>query len=230
MTEIIPAVLAKDINDLRQKVANVVNIVQVIQIDICDGRFVSSLSWPMQDRDKESVAVILNEEDGLPYWDHLDFEFDLMVKDAIKQFDFFVRLGAKRIIFHLEAEDEKELKDFIDSIDLYTRENLEIGIAINTTTDIEKLSPFINSIDFVQTMGIEHIGYQGEPFDQKVLEQIRNLKNKYNDLVISVDGSVNEDTAPLLVESGADRLVVGSALMKSFDIEETINEMRNLSR
>jgi ribulose-phosphate 3-epimerase len=228
MTEVIPAVLAKDINDLRQKIANVVNVSHIVQIDMCDGKFVSSSSWPMQRGDMESTAIILDEEEGMPYWENLDFEFDLMVKDAIKQFDFFVRLGAKRIIFHLEAEDEKELKDFIDSIDLYTRENLDIGIAINTTTPIEKLFPFINSIDFVQCMGIEHIGFQGEAFDTRVLSQIKELKNKYPDLIISVDGSVNEDTAPLLVEAGASRLVVGSALMRSFDVKETIKELENL--
>ena len=225
MTEVIPAVLAKDINDLRQKIANVVNVAHIVQIDICDGKFVESTSWPMQRDDIESTSKILEEEEGLPYWENLDFEFDLMVKDAIKQFDFFVRLGARRIIFHLEAEDENELKDFINSIDPYTRETLEIGIAINTKTPIEKLDIYINSIDFVQCMGIEHIGYQGEPFDEKVLDQIKNLKSKYPDLIISVDGSVNEETAPLLVEAGANRLVAGSVLMRSFDIKETIKEL-----
>lgn len=228
MTEIIPAVLAKDINDLRQKIANVVNVTHIVQIDMCDGRFVESQSWPMQRDDIASTSLILEEEEGLPYWEDLDFEFDLMVKDAIKQFDFFVRLGAKRIIFHLEAEDESELKDFINSIDPYTRENLEIGIAINTTTEIERLSPFINSIDFVQCMGIENLGFQGEPFDEKVLNQIKELRKEYSDLVISVDGSVNEETAPLLVEAGANRLVAGSILMKSFDVKETISWLEEL--
>ena len=228
MIEIIPAVLAKDYNDLRQKIANVVNISKVVQIDICDGKFVSSISWPMNRNDTESVALILGEEEGMPYWENLDFEFDLMVKDAIKQFDFFVRLGAKRIIFHLEAENEKELKDFIDSMDLYTRETVEIGIAINTTTPIEKLFPLINSIDFVQCMGIEHIGFQGQDFDKKVINQIKGLKEKYSDLIISVDGSVNEDTAPLLVKAGANRLVAGSVLMRSFDVKETMKELEDL--
>jgi len=228
MTEIIPAVLAKDINDLRQKIANVVNVSKVVQIDMCDGRFVSSQSWPMQKSDTPSTAAIFDEEEGMPYWEDLDFEFDLMVKDAIKQFDFFVRLGAKRIIFHLEAEDKDSLKEFIDAMDMYTRENLEIGLALNTTTDISFLDPFINSIDFIQCMGIEHIGFQGEPFDQKVLQQIRDLRAKYPDLVISVDGSVNEETAPLLVLAGANRLVVGSALMRSFDVRETIEWLENL--
>ncbi|MCX6753534.1 MAG: hypothetical protein NTV03_00535 [Candidatus Nomurabacteria bacterium] len=228
MTEVIPAVLAKNINDLRQKIANVVNIARIVQIDICDGKFVESKSWPMDRDDKESIALILDEEEGMPYWENLDFEFDLMVKDAIKQFDFFVRLGAKRIIFHLEAENENELKEFINSIDPYTRENLEIGIAINTTTGVEKLFPFINSIDFVQCMGIEHIGFQGESFDDRVLNQIEDLKSQYPDLIISIDGCVNEETAPRLVKAGANRLVVGSALMRSFDVKETMKELENL--
>lgn len=228
MTEVIPAILAKNINDLRQKIANVVNIARVVQIDICDGKFVESKSWPMDRDDAESVALILDEEEGMPYWENLDFEFDLMVKDAIKQFDFFVRLGAKRIIFHLEAENENELKDFINSIDPYTRENLEIGIAINTTTGVEKLFPFINSIDFVQCMGILHIGFQGESFDDRVLNQIEDLKSQYPDLIISVDGCVNEETAPRIVKAGANRLVVGSALMRSFDVKETMKELENL--
>ncbi len=228
MTEVIPAVLAKDISDLRNKIANFVSVSRIVQIDMCDGHFVPSRSWPMDKNDAASVAPILEEEEGLPYWDSLDFEFDLMVKDAIKQFDFFVRLGAKRIVFHLETENEKDLKDLISSMDLYTRENIELGIAINIGTEIEKLEPFINSIDFVQCMGIEHIGFQGEPFDNKVIDQIKNLKSKYPDLVISVDGSVNEETAPLLVEAGAERLVIGSALMRSFDLKETIREFEEL--
>jgi len=228
MTEVIPAILAKDINDLRQKIANVVNVAHIVQIDICDGKFVESKSWPMDRDDAESVALILDEEEGMPYWENLDFEFDLMVKDAIKQFDLFVRLGAKRIVFHLEAENEDELKEFINSIDPYTRENLEIGIAINTTTPIDKLDSFINSIDFVQCMGIEHIGFQGEKFDERVLGQIKDLRLKYPELKISVDGGVNEETAPYLVEAGANRLVVGSILMRSFDIKETIKELENL--
>lgn len=228
MTEIIPAILAKDFNDLRQKIANVVNVTRVVQIDVCDGKFVESHTWPMQAYDQESVNQIIGEDEGLPYWEHVDFEFDLMIKNAINQFDFFVKLGAKRLVFHLEAEDKKNLQEFINLMDPYTRENLEIGIAINTKTEVEELLPFINSIDFVQCMGIERIGYQGEPFDARVLLQIKNLRELYPDLTISVDGSVNETTAPLLIEAGANRLIVGSALMRSFDVKSTMKELESL--
>jgi len=228
MTEIVPAVLAKDFSELNEKLADFVNLTKIVQIDVCDGKFVPSTSWPMQSRDQESIEAILNEEDGLPYWEQLDYEFDLMVLNAHKQFDLFVKLGAKRIVFHLEAEMEDSFKEFLESIDLYLKDNIDIGIAINTTTDISKLDKFINHIDFVQCMGIEKIGFQGEPFDERVLEQIKNLKSKYPELKISVDGSVNENTAKALVLAGADRLIIGSALMQSYDIKKTINWFENL--
>jgi ribulose-phosphate 3-epimerase len=228
-TEIIPAVLAKDFNELREHIARVMSVTRIIQIDVCDGRFVDSTSWPMSPYDRESCERILAEEEGLPYWDSLDFEFDLMVRNAHEQFDFFVRLGAKRIVFHLEAETNKEeFKEFLEGLDMYTKENLDIGLAINTTTPTEALAPFISHVDFVQCMGIEHIGHQGEPFDEKVLPQISALRKMYPELTISVDGSVNEDTAPLLVDAGADRLIVGSALLQSYDVRETMRNLKNL--
>ena len=107
MTEITPAVLVKDFSELNEKLAKFVNITKMVQIDICDGRFVESTSWPMQASDTGSVERILDEEEGMPFWEDLDFEFDLMVLNAHKQFDFFARLGAKKIIFHLEAETEE---------------------------------------------------------------------------------------------------------------------------
>jgi ribulose-phosphate 3-epimerase len=116
----------------------------------------------------------------------------------------------------------------LESLDPYFKDNLEIGIAINTTTDIKKLEPFINFVDFVQCMGIEKIGYQDEPFDERVLKQIKDLRLKYPELKISVDGSVNENTASLLIKAGADRLVIGSLLLQSYDIKETIKEFEGL--
>lgn len=228
MTEITPAVLAEDYSELTEKLSKFVNITNLVQIDICDGKFVPSISWPMQKNDQMSVQTILNEEEGMPYWEQLDYEFDLMILDAHKQFDFLARLGAKKIIFHLEAETKTDFKEFLESLDPYFKDNVDIGIAINTTTDIKELEPFINCIDFVQCMGIEQIGFQGEPFDERVLKQIKDLRNKYPELKISVDGSVNENTAPLLIKAGANRLVIGSALMQSYDIKETIKEFENL--
>lgn len=228
MTEVIPAVLVKNFNELKEKLALYKDLVKIVQIDVCDGRFVNTISWPMNQDDAESLSAIIDEEEGMPYWTELDYEFDLMVKNAHEQFDTFVQLGAKRVVFHLEAEDEKEFRDFLESIDPYIRDNVEIGLAINTTTDIGKLEQFINYVDFIQCMGIEHIGLQGQPFDERVLAQISSIKKKYPEVVISIDGSVNEETAEELVRHGADRLVIGSALLRTYDIKNKILEFEDI--
>jgi ribulose-phosphate 3-epimerase len=229
MTEVIPAILVDNFIELKERLARVANLVKTVQIDICDGKFVPTTSWPIGNNNIDSVESILNEEDGLPFWDSVDFEFDLMVTNAHLQFEFFTRLGAKRIIFHLEAEGNiDEFREFLEGIDMYTRENIDIGVAINTTTDVSNLDSVIRNIDFVQCMGIEKIGHQGEPFDVRVINQIETLREKYPELIISVDGSVNEATAPSLVEAGANRLVVGSALMNNYDVRGMIKELENL--
>ncbi|MDE2031003.1 MAG: hypothetical protein KGI58_01945 [Patescibacteria group bacterium] len=229
MIEVIPAILVENFDKLREYLAHIVNITSIVQIDMCDGKFTPSISWPMGKDNQESIQSILNEESGLPFWDSIDFEFDLMVANAHKHFEFFTRLGAKRIVFHIEAENDKvEFKEFIESLDMYIRENIQIGVAINTTTPINELTPIISHIDFVQCMGIKHIGYQGQPFDERVLSQISELRTAYPELIISVDGSVNKDTAPLLVKAGANRLVVGSALISSNDPSQMIREFENL--
>jgi ribulose-phosphate 3-epimerase len=230
MVEIIPAILEESFEKLRERIGRLVGITSMVQIDVCDGEFVPHTSWPIGFNNQHSVESILNEEEGLPYWDKIDFEFDLMILNAHTQFDLFLRLGAKRIIFHIEAEsDSDKFKEFLEGLDVYVRENVQIGVAINTTTPINSLERIISNIDFVQCMGIEHIGKQGEPFDERVLSQIKELRIKYPELIISVDGSVNENSAKSLAEAGANRLVVGSALMQSYDIREKIKELENLT-
>ena len=174
---------------------------------------------------------ILSEREGMPFWEEVDYELDLMVSRAHENFDLFLNLGAKRIIFHLEAEgDTQEFKEFLEGIDLYIRDNTQIGIAINTSTSILNLKSLISNIDFVQCMGIEKIGYQGQPFDERVIDQVKALRKEYPELIISVDGGVSFDTAPRLIEAGANRLVVGSVIFNSLDIRETVLALRSLAR
>jgi len=231
MIEIIPAVLPKDYEELKDKVALVRGVVPVVQIDLCDGEFVKNKTWPFSTGGINDVKLqnILNEEEGMPFWEDIDYELDLMVSDAVENFDLYAKLGPKRIIFHLEAVgDLEEFKHFVEGIDVYVRDAIQIGVAINTTTPIEKIFSLVNYVDFIQCMGIEKIGFQGENFDQKVLTQIKTLKEKYPDLIISVDGGVNLETAPLLYNAGATRLVVGSVIFKSEDIRGTISELEYL--
>ncbi|MDE2399706.1 MAG: hypothetical protein KGL67_01705 [Patescibacteria group bacterium] len=230
MAEIIPAILSKNYEDLKNKISLVRGIVPIVQIDICDGIFVKATTWPFETKSlDEHFTRIQNEQEGLPFWEDIDFELDLMVHDAVSNFDVYTKLGPRRIIFHIEAVGNlEEFKHFLEGIETYTRDIIEIGVAINPSTDIAQIFPLVNCIDFVQCMGIEHIGLQGEGFSEQCLEQIKKLKEKSSDLVVSVDGGVNSASAPKIIDAGADRLVIGSAIFNTDDILETVEQFKNL--
>ena len=229
MNDIIPAILPKSFEDLKNHLEAIRGMVKFVQIDLCDGIFVKARTWPFNDADAQSIADILEEREGMPYWQEFDFELDLMVSDAVTNFENYMRLGPKRIVFHVEAfQNITELSDFIEGIDISVREYTEIGIAVNIQTNIETIFPLVNFVDFVQCMGIETIGKQGEEFDENVLTQIKALHEKFPELTISVDGGVNMDTIPMLKFVGATRFVAGSAIFKSENPHIAIEELENL--
>ncbi|PCI30359.1 hypothetical protein COB55_00120 [Candidatus Wolfebacteria bacterium] len=220
MTEIIPAIIPKSFDDLRENVSKVSSFVPLVQIDIVDGVFVPSKGWPYTDSQTN-----ISEDTAVLHLLGVAFEVDLMVtspEDVVLQ---WVDAGASRIIIHIESTDNM---DKTIEVIRNTDTSVEIGIAINTDTEVDRLSEFIPKIDFVQCMGIAKIGYQGQPFDERVISQIRALKSKYADIIISVDGGVTLDTAPKLIEAGASRLVSGSAIFKSDDISTTILNFKSL--
>ena len=229
--EVIPAILAKDYEEMKNKIALVRGVVPLVQIDICDGVFVPSKTWPFATGGANDIYLqqILNEQIGMPFWEEIDFELDLLVADAVENFDIYTKLGPKKIIFHLEAmKDKMDFKNFLEGLDTYVRDSIQIGISTNPNTKVEEIFPFVNIVDFVQLMGIDTIGFQNQEFDPKVLENIKTLKKKYPDLKVSVDGGVNKNTAPMLADAGADAIVSGSAIFNSGDIIGTIEEFKNL--
>lgn len=238
MADIIPAILPKNYEDLKNKIALVRGIVPIVQVDICDGIFVKNITWPFlsksaevglpQENMDEHFRRILNEQEGMPFWEDIDFELDLMVYDAVENFDIYTKLGPRRIIFHLEAmSDLEEFQNFLEGVDIYIRDTIQIGVAINPNTPLEKIFPLVSHIDFVQCMGISEIGFQGQEFNERVIENIKKLKEKFSDLIISVDGGVNFENAPLLASRGADRLVIGSAIFNTDDIIDTVERFKD---
>ena len=93
---------------------------------------------------------------------------------------------------------------------------------------VEDFLPIANFVDFVQVMGIGRIGFQGEEFDDRCLVYVKTLKEKFPDLTVSVDGGVDFNTAPKILDAGADRLVVGSAIFNTNDIISSIEDFKNL--
>ncbi len=241
MAEIIPAIIPKSLEDLRDHLDMVVGHVPMVQIDVTDGRFVPSKSWPYYNNGYDDFfQAILDEQEGMPYWDKIDFEVDLMVIDQDKAARDWIRAGAKRVVLHLESPIDikpilRQLNSDFDSVK-NSLMGIEIGVAININTPNEKIYELLDELDqngmpltdFVQFMGIDRIGFQGQMFDTEVLNKISELRDKYPGTIISVDGGVSEENAEQLIQAGAIRLICGSAIFESNNPLETIEFLKRL--
>ncbi|MFA6295105.1 MAG: hypothetical protein WC666_01635 [Candidatus Paceibacterota bacterium] len=220
-TEIIPAILPRDFNELEEKSELVKGFVKTVQVDICDGQFVPNASWPYKKQDN-AFDKLIKEEEGLPGWKDLNYEFDLMVNNPSEVVDQWVSAGATRIIIHIEARGN--IAEAIEKL----QGCVEIGLALNIETPIESIEPYKEHINFIQCMGIDHIGFQGQEFDEKVIEKIKDIKKAYPDLPVSIDGGVSLETAPSLISAGADRLVIGSAIFNADNAFEAMQRFKGL--
>lgn len=234
MAEIIPAILPKDYDELVEKMSAVRRLVPLVQIDVCDGAFVKARTWPFHGSGPDIHFLdIIKEEEAFPFWDEVEFEADLMVNAPRKYIDEWITAGASRLVIHAESTHEfEQIAKDVDEKYMRARDSMlgvELGIALNIDTPTQTIFPYVEKADFVQFMGIDSIGAQGQEFDEKVVEKISDFRKKYPDMTVSVDGGVNLDNAGALIEAGASRLVIGSAIFGSDDIAGTIEEFKAVS-
>lgn len=238
MVEVIPAIIPKDFEDLKEHLSMLKGSTSIVQIDICDGRFVPSKSWPYSG-DHGEFDIIVNEDEGFPFWQDFDFEVDLMVMNPQNVVESWVKAGAKRIILHYESSSN--IKNVFESLREkygYLKDvpvSLEFGVAFDFKTSNSYIHQFLDTdkegrslADFVQFMGIREVGFQGQYFVEEVLGKIRELRHDHPEAIISVDGGVTFDNAHDIVDAGVNRLVSGSAILESDNIGEAIEEMRKI--
>jgi len=220
--KVVPAILEKNFDEIEKKISLVKDYADVVQIDICDGRFVKNTTWPFQSEDGR-LKKILAEEEGLPFWEDIDYEFDLMVNNPESEIDNWVRAGARRVVLHIESAPSDKISEVIHE----WKNAVDLSLAIGPATSLDNLYTYIHEINFIQLMGIERIGFQGQKFDKRVLENIKKIKRDFPNIEITVDGGVNLEIAADLKEAGADRVAVGSALFGSENVREFINLIQN---
>ncbi len=213
MLELLPAILVADALEFKEKLGILDGHAPVVQIDIMDGHFVAQTTFA----DPAETAR-----------HNLKYELHLMVEDPIAELLKWKEVsGVVRVIVH--AEIEKPLAPII----IYIKGRaLEVGIAINPETSWEKIDALIPELDTVLVMTV-HPGAAGQPFEDAVshyhlLSKIYELHEAHPTLVISVDGGVSEKTAPFLIEAGATRFVVGSAMWKAKNPVEVLEKLEKI--
>lgn len=213
MIEIIPAIIPKSLDDMREKLSLVQGAASTVQIDITDGAFAGRPSWPFGA--EEELRRMIAESEGLPFWEDFMFEADLMIADVEKRAEDFFRAGFSRAVFHLGTTN-----DMRHALSIAHDYDIETGIALLPSESPDLLEEFEGSFQFVQCMGIARIGFQGESFAAHAVDNVRRVREKFPGIIISVDGGVSEHVVPILVGAGVDRLVVGSAIFHTDDPRE----------
>lgn len=231
MTQIIPAIMPYGMLDFQEKCRRVANYFPLVQVDVMDGVFVAGKTWPYLEG-RSAFDKIIRGEEEMPFSDTMNYEIDLMIRNPERDLSNWTAAGASRLIVHIEST--QNLPDIIAHFGKRRDPNKylpavdapELGLAIDIDTPSELLDPYVNDIHVVQFMGIAVIGAQGNPFDKRVIPKIAAFHKKYPNVIISVDGGVDYESAPLLVTVGANRLVSGSTIFDSTDLEETIRRLQ----
>lgn len=220
--EIIPAILPADWAELTEKLELISGATRSVQIDVCDGRFVPSFTWPYRKHD-DNFDRLVKQEEGLPGWESLNYEFDLMVNEPHDAVEDWIQAGASRLVLHAES------KGFDRDLLIELAGRVELGLALNETTPIDTIGTYRENIQFIQLMGIDRIGYQSQPFDERVIGRVKEVRLKYPGLPISVDGGVTLENARSLIDAGCDRLVIGSSIFAAENPIEAVRRFAGLA-
>ena len=198
MTEIIPAILARDEEEFRRKLEKLKPLGLALHIDIMDGEFVPEKSWAPADAVPEML-------DGIP------FDAHLMVANPEHAAPMWIAAGARTVIFHAEATPREAL------ICRATAERCsDLSLAVNPDTPVSRLTESLHALSQATVMGVTP-GRSGQEFQDIALEKIRALKAIKPSLRIIVDGGVKPENARAVADAGADAIVVGSAITDQDD-------------
>jgi pentose-5-phosphate-3-epimerase len=213
--QITPAILPDNFEELHDKLFQLEGVSHRVQIDLCDGRAGLEKTW------------LPYKEKHLP--DGFEYEFDLMVEDWNKFLPRVLLLGAKRVVLHVDTWNSSDFNMLRE----VARANPKVsfGFSVTNTGPLDILVTKILELEkehskvFVQLMGINKIGAQGQPFDDRVLSRIEYVRRNARGIPIQIDGSMNPETIFLVKRSGAAGVVIGSYIFSNRNIRKTIDSL-----
>ncbi len=178
-----------------------------LHIDVMDGKFV--------DNKKFSVDMVkqIKKVSKKP------LDVHLMVND-IKTVMEYANLKPEYLTFHVEIIDDVKTIKYLKSL------GIKVGLAINPETDIKYLKPYVSDIDLVLFMSVNP-GYGGQSFNYDVINKIKEFKKMSPDnLIINIDGGVNDKTINFCKEAGCNMVVSGSYVTNNQFYDDAINKLK----
>jgi len=223
MIEIIPSTIPQNLNIVRERFGKILGMAKKVQIDIVDGNYAPSKTWPFNGNQFEEMMKIVREEEKFPYIDEFVLEIDMLVLHPIEYISDFISLGAKSFVIHIDSTDHVE-----ECLKTIKSANCEIGLGIKPSGDISVIESHLTELDFVQFMGNDRVGYNGVDIDENVVEMIKHFHHNHSSIPIQIDIGVNTKTIPILKEAGVFSFVSSSSIFNAPDVKEALTSLQSL--
>ncbi|MCK4584750.1 ribulose-phosphate 3-epimerase [candidate division WOR-3 bacterium] len=213
MIKIAPSLLACDFSKLEEEIRDVENGgADLLHLDVMDGHYVPNITFgPV-------IVKAIRKLTKLP------LDVHLMITDPEKYTPAFIESGADTILFHIEVKEKP-----IPLIREINSRGSTVGLSLNPETPVELLDSFLNLVDSILVMSVNP-GFGGQRFIQTSHMKIKHLKKVKEErnlnFEISVDGGVDLDNAPKLIESGVDILIAGTTIFQSKNRGKTIQSLK----
>ena len=183
-----------------------------VHVDVMDGHFVPNLTFgpPLVKAVRRHVTTLM--------------DVHLMIAPADPYIEAFAAAGADILTVHVEAGPHTHR-----SLQAIRAAGARPGVALNPGTPAEAVRPLLDLADLVCVMTVNP-GFGGQGFIRSQLDKIREIRAMIGDrpIHIEVDGGIAPDTAPLVVEAGADVLVAGSAVFAGGSVADPAAYGRNI--
>ena len=177
-----------------------------IHVDLMDGLYVPNKNFTILD--------LLNDLSITTK----PLDVHLMVNNPIEYIDYLTKFNVAIITFHLDSTNNP-----IEVINKIKENNIKVGIAINPDEDINILNNYYDLIDYILIMSV-YPGKGGQEFIPNVLEKIKVLEDK--NILIGIDGGINEDTIEYLKNYKIDIIVSGSYICMSDNYNKNIEILK----
>ncbi len=206
--KIAPSILSADFGNLNKEMAELEPYCELFHVDVMDGHFVPNITIVAP------VVKCLNTK--------LPLDVHLMIENPEKYVEDFIKAGGDRIIVHSEAC--KDLKGVLKMIaDL----GAEAGVSIKPGTAVSEIKNVLDLVEEVLVMTVEP-GFGGQSFMHDMVPKIRELRELGFQKDVGVDGGINDETAKICREAGANLLVAGNYVFAGQNLVERIDRLKSL--